>query len=775
MRRANEARLYALTTATACALALLAGVIGAPTRAVMQNLVFDQYQRWKPRPYAFDQPVRIVLIDEESLKRLGQWPWPRERLAALVEALKGAGAAAIAFDFLFAEKDRADANAATGQTPDDVFARAIDGAPVVLGSFVSEAPSGPGGSVKAGFVTAGDDATKFLTPSPGALAPLSQLAQHAAGVGFLNWRPDTDRVVRRVPLILNVDGALHPSLAMEALRVAQGASTYIVKSSNASGETAFGEVYGVLAIRNGDLTIDTDPAGDIRVYFARPDPRRSIPAWKVLEPGADLSGLRGAIVFVGASAATLSDIVATPLTPVMPGVEAHAQIVEQLLSGQTLRRPDWAPSAEWIATALICAALVATTWMLAPYLAALVFAAVVGAIVAVSWFAFSRHGVLIEPTYPAFSAAAVYFTGVSTLYAVKRHQEREIRSAFGRFVSPAVVARLAEMPGALELGGLQRELTLLFCDIRSFTTISEGFNASELTHFLNEYLTPMTDAILDREGTIDKYMGDAIMAFWNAPLDDPEHAAHAVESALTMRETLVALNEGWREPRRGRGAPIQAGAVRHWAQFGRVLRRQSGLAAPIRLFGDRRRSERRLATRRRLQDFRGRHYRQRDGPFRGIRFRLARDRFRPGQGQDAPGRALRARGRRGACPRRRVRGAEPPPRGDARGLSEPGLRRCDFHGEGSRSPRACRGSRPLLVQLAPVRPIGRKRPGPRLAPCDRARRKISADLKTRSVPRGPRGALGRSRHRACRSGRRPPPDFARTDRPVGRQTRSRRS
>ena len=529
MRRANEARLYALTTATACALALLAGVIGAPTRAVMQNLVFDQYQRWKPRPYAFDQPVRIVLIDEELLKRLGQWPWPRERLAALVEALKGAGAAAIAFDFLFAEKDRADANAATGETPDDVFARAIDGAPVVLGSFVSEAPSGPGGSVKAGFVTAGDDATKFLTPSPGALAPLSQLAQHAAGVGFLNWRPDTDRVVRRVPLILNVDGALHPSLAMEALRVAQGASTYIVKSSNASGETAFGEVYGVLAIRNGDLTIDTDPAGDIRVYFARPDPRRSIPAWKVLEPGADLSGLRGAIVFVGASAATLSDIVATPLTPVMPGVEAHAQIVEQLLSGQTLRRPDWAPSSEWIATALICAALVATTWMLAPYLAALVFAAVVGAIVAVSWFAFSRHGVLIEPTYPAFSAAAVYFTGVSTLYAVKRHQEREIRSAFGRFVSPAVVARLAEMPGALELGGLQRELTLLFCDIRSFTTISEGFNASELTHFLNEYLTPMTDAILDREGTIDKYMGDAIMAFWNAPLDDPEHAAHAVE------------------------------------------------------------------------------------------------------------------------------------------------------------------------------------------------------------------------------------------------------
>jgi adenylate cyclase len=557
MRRAHEARLYALTTATACGLALLAGIVGAPTRVMLQNLVFDQYQRWKPRPYEFDQPVRIVAVDDESLKRLGQWPWPHERLGALVDNLKRAGAAAIAFDFLFAEKDRGDAAAPADKTPDDAFARSMDDANVVLGSFVSDLPNGGSGSAKAGFVTAGDDAAKFLPANPGILMPLPELAQHAAGVGFLNWRPDADRVVRRVPLILNVKGALQPSLAMEALRVGQGASTYIVKSLNASGETAFGQSYGVVAIRNGDLTIPTDADGDVRVYFAQADPRRSIPAWKALDPKADLSDLRGKIVFFGASAPLLSDIVATPLSRSMPGVEAHAQIVEQLLSGQTLTRPDWAPSAEWMATAVICATLVATTWFLGPYLAALVYAAVLAAIVAVSWFAFSRHGLLIEPTYPAFSAAAVYFTGVSTLYAVKRHQERAIRSAFGRFVSPAVVARLAEMPGALELGGLQRELTLLFCDIRSFTTISEGFNASELTHFLNEYLTPMTDAILDREGTIDKYMGDAIMAFWNAPLDDPDHAAHAVESALTMRETLVNLNDGWRAQAESDGRPFK--------------------------------------------------------------------------------------------------------------------------------------------------------------------------------------------------------------------------
>src|ERR1700728_4795984 len=176
MRKASEARLYALTTTTACLLALLAGVVGAPTRAVMQDLVFDQYQRWKPRPYEFDQPVRIVAVDDESLKRLGQWPWPHERLGALADALKRAGAAAIAFDFLISEKDRGDATASADNTPDAAFARSMDDGAVVLGSFVSEAPNGASGSVKAGFVTAGDDAAKFLPPWPGILMPLPELA-----------------------------------------------------------------------------------------------------------------------------------------------------------------------------------------------------------------------------------------------------------------------------------------------------------------------------------------------------------------------------------------------------------------------------------------------------------------------------------------------------------------------------------------------------------------------------------------------------------------------
>ena len=154
---------------------------------------------------------------------------------------------------------------------------------------------------------------------------------------------------------------------------------------------------------------------------------------------------------------------------------------------------------------------------------------------------------LLDPVAPSLSSGFVFLAAVGQLYGQKRQQVHEIRSAFGRFVSPAVVARLAEHPENLQLGGQQRDLTLLFCDIRSFTTLSEGLSAVELTKFLNEYLTPMTNVVLKEMGTVDKYMGDAIMAFWNAPLDDPGHGVHAVRAALEMRETLAALNDQWRQ------------------------------------------------------------------------------------------------------------------------------------------------------------------------------------------------------------------------------------
>jgi adenylate cyclase len=543
MRRFKQLRLYWLVAFLACAVTLPFGEFSTPMRTNIENLIFDQFQRWRPRPYDFEQPVRVVDIDDESIRRFGQWPWPRERMAALVDTLANAHVAAVAFDILFSEKERVGAGSSDGG--DDAFAKAIADRPTVLGSFFTDAPTGVEIPAKAGFAVAGDDPASFLHQAGGALAPLPVFSQNAAGIGFMNWRPDADRVVRQVPLILSVNGKLQPSLAMEALRVAQGASTYVVKSSNASGETAFGQVTGVNTIKNGEAIISTQPAGDVRVYFAKSDPRRSTPAWKVFEPGADLSDLEGKIVFVGVGALLLSDIVATPLDASTPGVEAHAQLIEQILSGVTLIRPDWAHSAELVMTALLSFGLVAALPALSAVWCALLGAVATATLASGSWFAFARYGLLFDPVFPSLSSGAVYVAGVLALYGQKRRQEREIRSAFGRFVSPAVVARLAEHPENLQLGGLQRELTVMFCDIRSFTTLSEGFSAVELTHFLNDYLTPMTDAVLDELGTVDKYMGDAIVAFWNAPLDDPDHAAHAVNSALAMRSRLAVLNDNW--------------------------------------------------------------------------------------------------------------------------------------------------------------------------------------------------------------------------------------
>ena len=573
LRQARQWRAYLLVVVLAYALTLSLTFLFAPLRDNFDNLVFDQYQRWKPRPYNFSQPVRIVDIDDESIHLIGRWPWSRQTMAQLVDALAKAGVAGIGFDVLFSEPDQAsgDAKACAGggrsadqamrcaerADGDLAFAHAIKDRPVALGLFLTPTHNGSQASLtpKAGFSYVGDPPTTLLTSMSGILVPIPPLEQAASGLGFLNWLPDNDRVVRRVPLLLNIHDQIQPSLAAETLRVAQGAPGYVIKSTTDFGSTA-GKSTIFSAIKIGDVVVPVQADGQLRVWFGKSDPRRSIPAWKVLQPDADLSDLAGKLVFVGASATMLGDIVATPINPSTPGVEAHAQLIEQILSGVTLERPDWAFGAEvWMGAAfsLVLAVLVP---FLPIYWTAFVGFILTIALGYVSWNAFADHGVLLNPLGPAATAGFVFLAGVGQLYSEKRQQVHEIRSAFGRFVSPAVVARLAEHPENLQLGGQQRELTLMFCDIRSFTTLSEGFTAVELSTFLNEYLSPMTDIILKELGTIDKYMGDAIMAFWNAPLDDPTHGLHAVRSALEMRETLLALNAEWKQRAEKAGRPF---------------------------------------------------------------------------------------------------------------------------------------------------------------------------------------------------------------------------
>jgi adenylate cyclase len=555
---------YLLVVVAVYASAVALGETLTALRANFQNVVFDQYQRWRPRERGAERLVRVVDIDDESIRRLGQWPWPRAEMAKLVETLADAKVAAIGFDVLFSETDRAPAEvsaAAPAGGGDAAFARALAGRSVVLSELVTQTALAAAVPAKSGFTVIGQDPTPELPHLESALGPLPLLAESAAGIGFVNWQADADRVVRRVPLLIVVNGRIQPSFAVECLRVAQGASTYLIKSADAGG-ASLGQGAGVAAIKVGDLIVPTQPAGDIRAYFAASDPGLSLPAWKLLASGADLSDLAGKIVVVGASASLLSDVVATPLNPSTPGVEAQAQLIEQILDGDALLRPDWAPGAEVATTALLSLALVVATPLLSALWTAVLGALAVAGMAGGSWLAFTHEGWLLDPITPSLSSGAVFLAGVLALYSHKRRQLNETRSHFGRFVSPAVVARLAEHPDAIQLGGLQRTLTLMFCDIRGFTTLSEGLSAVELTHFLNEYLTPMTDAVLQEMGTVDKYMGDAIMAFWNAPLDDAAHAAHAVNAALAMRKTLAELNRRWAD------RAAESGHAFHPVKFG---------------------------------------------------------------------------------------------------------------------------------------------------------------------------------------------------------------
>ncbi len=554
IRKLRERGLYFFIIAFVGADIALALTAFRTTHENFQNLLFDQYQRWRPRVPVQDR-VRIVEIDDESIARLGQWPWPRRTVARLTEALGRAHVAAICFDVLFSEPDRVGfgeeyvqrEGVIVANPGDEALANAFAGQAVALGALAKSDGEPSAFSGKAAFALVGDDPSSYLTRARSVLPPVRALADGASGVGFVNWRTDADRMVRVVPLLMAVGDGMIPSLALETLRVAQGASTYIVKSGSSDSGLSFAANYGVAAIKVGDLVVRTQAGAAIRPYFAPPEARRAFPAWKALEKNADLADFDGKIIVVGASASMLADFVATPLAPSTPGVEAEAQVIEQLIDGVSLVRPEWASGAELAAAILVSLGFAITAPMTSALIGAILGAGAVVAMSLTSWLAFIKYGVLFDPVTPSLASGMVFLAAILTLFGQKRQQLAQMQQMFGRFVSSAVVTRLADNPESAQLGGAERTLTLMFCDIRSFTTISEGLSAQELTTFLNEYLTPMTNIVLGQMGTVDKYMGDAIMAFWNAPLDDPRHATHAVAAALKMRATLAQLNRQWEE------------------------------------------------------------------------------------------------------------------------------------------------------------------------------------------------------------------------------------
>lgn len=571
--------LYLLVVGTVILASLALRVWDPAPVARLRALVFDAYQQLSPRSFDPSLPVRIVDIDEDSLREIGQWPWPRTVLAQLVDKLSENGAAAIGFDIVFPEPDRMSPANAVRYWPeaaitadlrdkieklpsnDEVFAEAIAKGPVVLGFIAS--PQGTSiPEVKAGFAHGGDDPRLFAPNYPGAAASLKLLQDAAQGGGSLNWIPEQDQIIRRIPMIVSVNGKLYPSFAADLLRLAQGASTYLVKSSGASGEQAFGERTGIVSVKIGDFEVPTEASGQMWIRFTPDSQERYLPAWKVLNGEIGADQIEGRILLIGTSAAGLLDLRATPLDPSAPGVSLHAQALEQILQGAFLLRPDFATPAELLYILVLGVLIAFLIYRTGALGSALLGAAAIAAVIGVSWYAFDRLGWLVDPVYPAIALIAIYLAGTLVIFLRTERERNRVRHAFSHYMAPALVKRLADDPSRLKLGGETRDMTLLFSDVRGFTGISEGLEAEELTRFLNSLFTPLSNIILEEQGTIDKFMGDAVMAFWNAPLDDSAHAAHACNAALRMMREMETLNQRWREEAEAKGRafkPVRLG------------------------------------------------------------------------------------------------------------------------------------------------------------------------------------------------------------------------
>ena len=548
-RRIGYARLICL--------ALLIGfavlrVADPPPIEELRVRTFDTFQRLDPRVKTA-RPVTIVDIDEKSLAKLGQWPWPRTRIADLVTNLTRLGAVAIAFDVIFSEPDRLNPDVAADTfrdldeetraklhalpSNDQVFADAMRRSRVVLGeSGISQVLTELDKTLPVtGLAMLGEDPQRFMVKFPGLLRNTPVLEKAAGGRGLLTIDPERDGIIRRVPMILQAQGQTMPSLSFEMLRVVTGTDTIFIKSDRA----------GITSVGVKGFQVPTDRNGQLWIHFAHRDPSLYVSALDVLEGHVPPEKIKGKLVLVGTSAVGLNDIKTTPVSAAMPGVEIHAQVLEAALTRTLLSQPPYAPALEFGSALLLGLLVIAFAPLFGPVTLVGVGALIATLLIGTSWYYYAHDRELVDFTYPMLSTTTIYLTLIFTSFVREQSQRRQIRSAFGQYLSPALIEQLAQSPDKLKLGGEEREMTIMFSDVRGFTTISESFkhDPQGLTSLMNRFLTPLTNAILARKGTIDKYMGDAIMAFWNAPLDDKEHQLNACEAALDMLERIDVLNK----------------------------------------------------------------------------------------------------------------------------------------------------------------------------------------------------------------------------------------
>ena len=528
----------------------------------LQKFSFDTLQIIKPRNISSEDPVIIIDIDDLSLQTIGQWPWPRNVLAAMVD--RTLPAAALGFDMVFAEPDRTSPNKVLSNLDlspalqselrklpdnDNELAQSIyEHGTVVLGQAPNMKSKTYRPQNKFGIVTQGDGPKSFLQTYSGTQQNLSLLEDPAAGIGSMSIG-NNEEIVRQLPTFEVINGQIIPSLALEIVRVAIGANTYQIKSSNASSEAAFGEKTGINNIKLGPLTMPTNFDGNAWIYFAPIQKLNIISAASIFADNFDPSIFEGKVALVGTSASGLLDLRSNPIEQNVPGVTIIAQHIQQIFSDTFLQRPDWLFGAEFLIGIFLAFVLTLMIQNFGPISGLVAYIVSSFSITGLSYYLFSEKLFLVDPVSPLIIALGVYIFATFFNFLFTELERGRVRSAFAQYLSPEMVNKLADSSETLKLGGEKKEMTFLFSDIRGFTKIAENYQGKpeELTNLINMLLGTLSEEILKEEGTIDKYMGDCIMAFWNAPTNQPDHALRALRAAKNMKKAILQLNTSFHE------------------------------------------------------------------------------------------------------------------------------------------------------------------------------------------------------------------------------------
>lgn len=508
---------------------------------IIRNAVFDQYQRWQPRTASTSDQVLIVDIDDESLKRHGQWPWPRTQLAELTRVLFSAKPALVGFNLIFSEPDRTSPTVmldvwrmsdelrkqlASLPDHDRIFADALNQGRSVLGfTMATESGRGRMPGALTPFVVVGDTVSSLLHNFPSSLPPLPLLERSAKGNGALTFFPDVDGVVRRMPMVLRREEVLLPSFPAEVVRVAQGEQNYIFRTSNLGFD-------GELAI--GKLILPTLSGGEIWLHYAPVDPARYIPAWKIMAGLVAPEQLQGKILLVGASAQGLSDKYFTPLGEWVPGAEIHAQTIEQTLHSQTLVRPFWVMPAELAIIVIGSGLMTIVARRLSVSLSLTVAFLTLTLLPLACYLAFAYSAILIDPLTPLLALFLTFTLSSSIHYRENERRQRSLQLALSRYLSPNLVEHLIGHPEQLVLGGQRRECSFVFTDMAGFTSFMEKVGPADAVDVLNEYLNRIVAIAFKYDGTIDRVVGDSVAVMFSAPVKQADHKQRALHCGLEI-------------------------------------------------------------------------------------------------------------------------------------------------------------------------------------------------------------------------------------------------